>query len=732
VKRARTIRRICCIAAIVCAYGALASAASAATFYVTERTGKDSNSCLSGHPCLTIGRAIVAAEATPGPNTIDVAEGTYTEVVDLDSAADTGLTIDGEPGEDVEIVHSGEPPVIASAPAASVTLANLRVKNQAGVGAVVSSVIEDHGVALTLDGVIAQNENLSGVNGIEVRDLGSLTMNGGEVIMEAGTRGAAIVADETPLALSEMSLKTEGGTEAGGILSTRSALSVVHSSARIEQEGSEELPAIKAEEDGSVSLTGDDLIEEGAAPALELVDSPTTADDVTVEMDNPGSEVAAVGDGSHGGSSTFDHLEVGGNWLGPAFEAQGGDVTLADSHLIADTAHNLPAIEYLGAGEGQGLVLQRSIVQAGPKAEPGALVSLSDNVTIDSSEILGGTNGILFENSEGGTRTLTLAASTVDAGAAGLADDAFGIDGVNVDAKGTSSSTADASIEGSIVLEQQAATAEAGNHASVTCSYSALPSQTQPAKATEGAVACASGANGNTNSSAEFASLFSQPFTNYQLNPSSNAVDSVPVSAITLPFGLTPSTTDREGHPRFEEIACALVQDKGALELPGHATGCPKATPLIAGPQVVPLLKGVLSALTISPDAFPAAPAGTTVSAATANTKKSKKRRYGTTISYRDSQAATATFTVLRESAGREQGKSCRKPSAKNRHGKRCALLTKVGSFTHADEAGANGLRFSGRLNGGKLPPATYELQAVAHDAAGNGATVEKSFKIAR
>jgi len=194
VKRARTIRRICCIAAIVCAYGALASAASAATFYVTERTGKDSNSCLSGHPCLTIGRAIVAAEATPGPNTIDVAEGTYTEVVDLDSAADTGLTIDGEPGEDVEIVHSGEPPVIASAPAASVTLANLRVKNQAGVGAVVSSVIEDHGVALTLDGVIAQNENLSGVNGIEVRDLGSLTMNGGEVIMEAGTRGAAIVA----------------------------------------------------------------------------------------------------------------------------------------------------------------------------------------------------------------------------------------------------------------------------------------------------------------------------------------------------------------------------------------------------------------------------------------------------------------------------------------------------------------------------------------------------------
>jgi hypothetical protein len=44
--------------------------------------------------------------------------------------------------------------------------------------------------------------------------------------------------------------------------------------------------------------------------------------------------------------------------------------------------------------------------------------------------------------------------------------------------------------------------------------------------------------------------------------------------------------------------------------------------------------------------------------------------------------------------------------------------------------AGANSLHFSGRIKGKKLPPATYELKAVAHDAAGDGKPVEKIFKI--
>lgn len=119
-----------------------------------------------------------------------------------------------------------------------------------------------------------------------------------------------------------------------------------------------------------------------------------------------------------------------------------------------------------------------------------------------------------------------------------------------------------------------------------------------------------------------------------------------------------------------------------------------------------------------------AAPSGATIS-------KAGKKKHGAKITYRDSQAATTTFTVLRESAGRRQGKSCKKPSKHNTHGKRCTPLAAAGSFTHADAAGAaNSLHFSGRLKGKRLSAGHYRLQAVARDAAGNGAAVFAPFTI--
>jgi hypothetical protein len=133
---------------------------------------------------------------------------------------------------------------------------------------------------------------------------------------------------------------------------------------------------------------------------------------------------------------------------------------------------------------------------------------------------------------------------------------------------------------------------------------------------------------------------------------------------------------------------------------------------------------GSITGFAISPNAFFAAPSGATIS------KKKAKKKYGATVSYKDSQAATTTFTVLKPSSGRTQGKSCRKPSKANKHGKRCTLYTVIGSFTHTDTAGANKLHFSGRLKGRKLAKGSYRLQAVAHNAAGNGRAVSKEFKI--
>jgi hypothetical protein len=137
----------------------------------------------------------------------------------------------------------------------------------------------------------------------------------------------------------------------------------------------------------------------------------------------------------------------------------------------------------------------------------------------------------------------------------------------------------------------------------------------------------------------------------------------------------------------------------------------------------------VITALSISPKAFAAAPSGATISAATTAKKKGKKK-YGATISYRDSQIATTTFTILREESGRRQGKSCKKPSKSNRHGKRCTLYAPIGSFSHADLAGANRLHFSGRLNGRKLAKGRYRLSGMAHNGAGVGPVATGEFKI--
>jgi hypothetical protein len=137
----------------------------------------------------------------------------------------------------------------------------------------------------------------------------------------------------------------------------------------------------------------------------------------------------------------------------------------------------------------------------------------------------------------------------------------------------------------------------------------------------------------------------------------------------------------------------------------------------------------VITALAINPSSFGAAPSGATISRAAASKRKGKKK-YGATISYHDSQIATTTFTVLREESGRAQGKSCKKPSKSNRHGKRCTLYAPVGTFSHADLSGANSLHFSGRLNGRKLAKGRYRLSAVTHNSAGAGPVATREFKI--
>jgi hypothetical protein len=474
-----------------------------------------------------------------------------------------------------------------------------------------------------------------------------------------------------------------------------------------------------------VSMSNVSVVQAGKgtnAHAIELfLASPGSLSGVKATMTNAANTAGAIAQAL--GTVDYEQVEVGGSWIGPAFQSEGGNATFDDSRLIAGPADTSPAVAYDGFAETPGLLLQRSVVQAPATAGPGALEVLDGDATLDSSEVLGGASGVAFEQLAGKERRLTIAASTIDAGKLGVADGA-GVFGVAVGAGGTASH-ANVLIESSILLEGQFAEVGAGDKAEVSCAYSDAPSQTQAEAGAAGKISCATGSEGESSSTPE--SLFAAPITSYLLNPSSSAVDSVPSGAIKLPFGLTRSTTDLAGNQRsFLNSSCAAVQDKGALELPEHSASCPIVTPPVIAIVTPKPVAGVITGLTISPSAFFAAPSGATVSAAMA----SKKKKYGAKVSYHDSQVATTAFTVLRETSGRRQGKSCKKPSKSNKHGKRCTILTAVGSFSHVDSVGADSLHFSGRLKGKKLAAGSYRLQAVARDAAGNGAAVDKSFKI--
>jgi hypothetical protein len=106
----------------------------------------------------------------------------------------------------------------------------------------------------------------------------------------------------------------------------------------------------------------------------------------------------------------------------------------------------------------------------------------------------------------------------------------------------------------------------------------------------------------------------------------------------------------------------------------------------------------------------------------------------GTTISYTDSETATTTFVIERTSAGYRKGsKSCRPLKAGHKRPKNsraCTLVRTVGSFTHADVAGANAVPFSGRIHGRVLGSGHYVLAATPTLGTLVGRTSRAHFRV--
>jgi virginiamycin B lyase len=133
-----------------------------------------------------------------------------------------------------------------------------------------------------------------------------------------------------------------------------------------------------------------------------------------------------------------------------------------------------------------------------------------------------------------------------------------------------------------------------------------------------------------------------------------------------------------------------------------------------------------VSSFKVSPRAFKAAPRGASITA-------KKKRKTGTTVSYRLSASASARFTVERRQAGRKRGKKCVKPTRSNKRAKRCTRYVVVkGRFQHSGKTGSNKFHFSGRVGGKKLRPGSYRLVAVAAIGASKSKLKRANFKIIR
>jgi hypothetical protein len=108
--------------------------------------------------------------------------------------------------------------------------------------------------------------------------------------------------------------------------------------------------------------------------------------------------------------------------------------------------------------------------------------------------------------------------------------------------------------------------------------------------------------------------------------------------------------------------------------------------------------------------------------------------RTGTTISYRDSRAAITTVVVLRARPGVVRGGVCVAATRAGAadHAKGCTRYVAVGSFRHADRAGANSFWFPGRIGTRPLAVGTYRLRLTPALGGVVGRPLTASFRVIR
>jgi hypothetical protein len=752
--------------------------------------------------------------------------------------ADGPVTISGAP---VTLSNSSGGPAIQNSSNGAMTLTNVTVDEGAQAG----GVITDGPLTISGGTVSLTNPN-NGSPAIQANGSNQPTSIAASAVSSAGHGGGVTVEGQLTMSSDSIMLTNSGASQpainssASGVVTSLTSVTVVHAGTA---------PGVYA--DGPLSVSSSSFTLSNTNNSAPVVDSsasgaPTTLSGTTVQQAGNNSAVYADGPlGISGGSVTATNpndsnpvvdaaggnasasiggATIAGAGTGPGVFADGLLTLAASSVTLTNASDNSNAV-YSAASDG-GTVTATTVNDAGTgsalystgstniadsafqgNASGAPLIQLGDggsgghsdviqrtsmtdrsaaqfalnaqnvNLILDSSLVAGG-KGINFPVSAT-ARALTVSGSTIDADLLGSRDGGFN----SITASSQNSDAAHVVVEGSILVEAPAAT-QAGTTV-INCTNTETPVTVQ---SSNGTINC--GATGGNTFTSAVGSIFASPGVSYALNPSWSGVDSIPGGAITLPSGLTPSATDLLGNPRVLNGVGACtpgLQDKGAIELTGHAgvvpapqigiasapaagvparftassnvagsdtwsfsDGASGAGPSIAhtfasgGPAAAAvtvsapgsctgtasvgfdvLSKDTISALKLSPTSFKLPTSGKSPAVAARTTG-------GTIVTYTDSTAATTTFTVQLPGTGRVSGHSCVKATSHNKHAKHCTLYTSVRSFTRNDGAGAQRFRFTGRFSNGKLAAAKYRLQVVAANAAGTGAPVYANFTVKR
>jgi hypothetical protein len=192
------------------------------------------------------------------------------------------------------------------------------------------------------------------------------------------------------------------------------------------------------------------------------------------------------------------------------------------------------------------------------------------------------------------------------------------------------------------------------------------------------------------------------------LAPASPLIDQDPT-----PLTVFESTTDLAGNPRF----AGAGRDLGAYERQpppapggGSGSGGGPATGAPGGGPTVKAIAPAISSLKLTPSRFHAASNGGTL----IPLGKVAKRAVGARLSFTLSIPAVVSVTILKRVPGVRKSGRCLAPKPTHGgHQKRCARLVATGKrLTIKAVAGANALQFTGRVDGRRLRPGSYLLEA--------------------